>query len=389
MTPIRSPRESLEHTVEDEGGQGLGGRSRDRHVVDRTEVLVAPMEVRWYREPVDEVVGVEQIPGPADVQDDGDSGLLRPGPDAEQVGVAGRARGRATGRHEERRRAVGQGLLGSLDGPHRVGKGHVAGREQAPVDGAELEHAPVVGAGGGVGQVEVAAVLEVVQAPVVEGVEQQLTSEAQEVERPGPVLGDERAGRGEVLPCHDLGVLDSPVLGGGMALPQPVEGDQEIRLLLLGAPGLAQLVAAGVGQDGQGVTEAGLGVVPEPGGGLHDVCVGVVDDPSCGVRHGLHPSCFSTRDRRVPLLPICPPSGPRAPGRGRAGVNVTQRVASIHGSAQGNGPVAMVIPALRPGSHLRPAAVGTYTSTLISIRGGPLTPALAMASFRSGSAAKA
>ena len=40
-------------------------------------------------------------------------------------------------------------------------------------------------------------------------------------------------------------------------------------------------------------------------------------------------------------------------------------------------------------SHLRPSADPYYTSTLISMRGGPLTPALAMASFRSGSAAKA
>jgi hypothetical protein len=35
------------------------------------------------------------------------------------------------------------------------------------------------------------------------------------------------------------------------------------------------------------------------------------------------------------------------------------------------------------------ATQGNYTSTLISIRGGPLTPARAMASFSSGSSAKA
>ena len=40
-----------------------------------------------------------------------------------------------------------------------------------------------------------------------------------------------------------------------------------------------------------------------------------------------------------------------------------------------------------------PAKWGTigsasYTSTLISIRGGPITPALAMASLKSGSSAK-
>ena len=38
-----------------------------------------------------------------------------------------------------------------------VGQRHVAGGQQPGVDGAELDHAAVVGAGGAVGEVEVAA----------------------------------------------------------------------------------------------------------------------------------------------------------------------------------------------------------------------------------------
>ena len=49
------------------------------------------------------------------------------------------------------------------------------------------------------GQVEVAAVLPVVQPAVVERVEHELAGEAEQVERAGPVLGEERAGGGEVL----------------------------------------------------------------------------------------------------------------------------------------------------------------------------------------------
>ena len=80
----------------------------------------------------------------------------------------------------------------------RVGQRDVERRQQARVGRAELEHAPVVGAGGGVGQVGV-GVLHVVQAPVVERVEDELAREAEEVEGAAAVLGDEGSGGGEVL----------------------------------------------------------------------------------------------------------------------------------------------------------------------------------------------
>ena len=69
-----------------------------------------------------------------------------------------------------------------------------------------------MGAGDAVREVEVVAVLPVVQPPVVERVEHQLAREAEEVERRGPVLGDERAGGREVLAQHDLVGLGGAVL---------------------------------------------------------------------------------------------------------------------------------------------------------------------------------
>ena len=90
--------------------------------------------------------------------------------------------------------------------------------------------------------------LPVAQAAVVEGVEHELAGEAEQVERPRPVLGEERAGGGEVLAGHDLLGLDGAVLVGGRALGQPVEGGVEVPLLLGRVAGLAQLVAAGVAQ---------------------------------------------------------------------------------------------------------------------------------------------
>ena len=61
---------------------------------------------------------------------------------------------------------------------------HVAGGQQAGVGRAELDHAPVVGPCGAERELEVAGVLPVVQAAVVERVEHELAREAEQVERP-------------------------------------------------------------------------------------------------------------------------------------------------------------------------------------------------------------
>ena len=188
----------------------------------------------------------------------------------------------------------------------------VEGGQQARVGPAELEHAPVVGAGGGVGQVGV-GVLHVVQASVVERVEDELAREPEEIEGAAAVLGNEGPGGGEVLARHDLGFLVGPVLGGGVALPQRVEGRDQVALLVGRVAGLAQLVAARIAQDGQAVAVGRLGMVPQPGRRLHNVGVGVVDDPALGVGHVFLPPSGT------PLVPWC--AWASIPGRrgGRTG----------------------------------------------------------------------
>ena len=62
------PREAVEDAVEDHRRQRLHRRIRDRHVVDRAEVLGAAVEVGDRRQAVLEVVRVEQPPAAADVE---------------------------------------------------------------------------------------------------------------------------------------------------------------------------------------------------------------------------------------------------------------------------------------------------------------------------------
>ena len=114
----------------------------------------------------------------------------------------------------------------------------------------------------------------------------------EQVERPRPVVGDERARGGEVLAAHDLGRLGGPVLVAGVAGPHPLEGPLEVAQLLAGIAGLAQLVAAGVLQRRDAVAQGRIGVLAQPAGRFHDVRVRVVDDEP---------------RRVVPHRPIMPP----------------------------------------------------------------------------------
>ena len=98
------------------------------------------------------------------------------------------------------------------------------------------------------GEVEVAAVLPVAQPPVVERVEHELAREAEQVERPRPVLGEERPGGREVLAGHDLRLLGGAVLVAAVPLGETVERGGEVALLLGRVAGLPQLVAAGIAQ---------------------------------------------------------------------------------------------------------------------------------------------
>ena len=201
----------------------------------------------------------------------------------------------------------------------RSASGHVAGGQQPGVDGAELDHAAVVRAGRADREVEIVAVLPVVEPPVVERVEHELAGEAEQVERPRPVLGEEAAGGGEVLAGHDLGLLDRAVLVGAVLRGQPVEGGDEVALLLVGVAGLAQLVAARVAQRLDAVADGGVGVVAQPRRRLHDVGVGVVDDEArLVVRHRLPLGRATTRCASVAVggrLPGITPAPSMPPDR--------------------------------------------------------------------------
>ena len=83
--------------------------------------------------------------------------------------------------------------------------------------------------------------------PVVERVEHELAREPEQVERAGTVLGDERAGRREVLAAHDLLGLDGAVLVATRAWRRSrSKAASRSRQLLGRVAGLAQLVAARV-----------------------------------------------------------------------------------------------------------------------------------------------
>ncbi|MHB8438365.1 MAG: hypothetical protein ACYDD4_04295 [Acidimicrobiales bacterium] len=171
-----------------------------------------------------------------------------------------------------------------------VGERHVASGQQPRIGRAELDHPAVVGARHAVGELEVAAVFPVVKAAVVESVEHELAGEAEEIQCPPTLLGDEGSGGGEVLAGHDLRLLVAPVLLAQVRGAQSVEGGDEIALLVLDLTGLAQLVSTGVAKRCDALTDTGIGVVRQPRRGLHDVGVRVVDDPRFVVRHRSPPA---------------------------------------------------------------------------------------------------
>ena len=84
------PGEALEHAVEDQhrerlhGGNGIGMKSTER------KFSAPPWKSGTRRQPVLEIVGVQQLAAAADVEHHGQAGLLRDLPDPEQPDVAGR-----------------------------------------------------------------------------------------------------------------------------------------------------------------------------------------------------------------------------------------------------------------------------------------------------------
>ena len=242
--------ETLEHAVEDHRRQGLRRRSGDAHVVDGAEVLLAAVEVGRDRQPVAEVVGIDQVAGAADVEHDRDAAPRSPRPTPDR---GRRGWGSGCGGHPDATRSAAAPMsmasAASRPADVEVGERDVAGRQQPRVDRAELDHAPVVRPRRADGELEVAGVLPVAQPPVVERVEDELAGEAEQVERPRPVLGDERAGRGEVLAVHDLGGLGARgTRSTAWRSRRRPNAASRSRQLLVGVTGLAQLVAARVAQ---------------------------------------------------------------------------------------------------------------------------------------------
>ena len=211
------------------------------------------------------------------MEDHGDAGVLGAGPHRVEPDVAGGVTRWAGRRDHQRLAAHGEGLVGHGRGPLEVGEGEVTDGEQARVDGAEVDHGPVVGASEAVGVVEVARVLDPLQFLVRERVEHQLAGEAEDVKGPAAVLADERAGGPPVLAQHDLGLVAGAVVGVAVQVGGLV--DERVLARLHG--GHEQRLHA--------VAHPGVGVVDEPGRRLHQVGVGVVDGATFRVRHETEP----------------------------------------------------------------------------------------------------
>ncbi len=241
------------------------------------------MEVRRHRQTVVEVVRVDQSAGAADVEHDGNAGVGRGRPDGVEGDVAWRVGWRATRSNQQRGRTQSDRLAGQFAGALEIGQWDVQRGQQARIGGTELDHRPVVGPGRADRQLHVAGVLPRAQPRVVERVEDQLAGEAEHVERPAAVLGDEAAGGGEVLAVHDFGRFGIDVLVGVMAGGETAERVVDVAKLFDGVARLAQFIDRRIRQRREPISKLGIGVVAQPVGRLHDVGIGVVDDEPGGV----------------------------------------------------------------------------------------------------------
>jgi len=131
---------------------------------------------------------------------------------------------------------------------------------------------------GTVRQLQVAAVLPLEQATVVEGVEHQLALETQQVECPRPISGQERAGGSEVLAQHDLRRFRGHVRIAAVASGEALKGSVEIGQLFVDGAGLLQLVATAEVERRHTIADGRVGMIAQPGRRLHDVRICVVHD---------------------------------------------------------------------------------------------------------------
>ena len=262
------PREAVEHAIDDQRGQRLHRRIGDRHVVDRLEIVVAAVEVGHRRQAVVEPGILQQLPAAADMEHDRQAGLLGDRPQRIEADVAGRMIVRAARRDHQRLGAHVDRFARGLRRLLKIDQRDVAGRQQAPVDRAEIDHVAGMGAGHGIGELGIAAAFE--HRGIVEqgGGEHELAGKAQQVDRARAVLLLVRAQRFPVLGEHDLRVVE---VGGRSGLE----------------PGAVKALVArkqhAVGHDG---AMPGFEVFGQEPGRFHDVCIGVVNDATTGVGHG-------------------------------------------------------------------------------------------------------
>jgi hypothetical protein len=99
----------------------------DAHVVDRAEVLLAPVEVGRDGQAVPEVLGLDEVAGAAHVEHDRHARLLRSCPHGVEPDVAGRVVGRAAAGDEQGGRTHLDGLVGHGRRPVEVDQRDVAG----------------------------------------------------------------------------------------------------------------------------------------------------------------------------------------------------------------------------------------------------------------------
>ena len=148
---------------------------------------------------------------------------------------------------------------------------YVAGRQQAPVDAAEIRHHPVVRLRGGVAELDIVALVEA-EIAEAERREHELAGEAQEVERARPVLRQEGAERLVVLAQQDV----------------LIRAGAERRIGLLGARLVDQIglqLGAIGGQIVEALQEARLEEGVQAIRHFHQVGIRVVDDPILRVWH--------------------------------------------------------------------------------------------------------
>jgi hypothetical protein len=267
------PREAVEHAVEDQRGERLHRWKRDRHEIDRAEVLGTAVEVGHGRKAVLEERSVNELAASAHVKDDRQSRFLRDLPDREEADVARRVCRRAGGGNEDRLAARGDRLSDHGARPSEVGERHEADRQEPPVARTEIDDRAVVGPRRRIGEVEVAAALVADEVVGEKRIEDELAREAEEIERARPVFLQKRAHRAPVLARQELlfGLL--AVRGVAMA---PAEVVDE-RFLAGLATAEAQRLEA--------VANLGIGVGDEPVGCLHDVGISVVHDAVFDVGH--------------------------------------------------------------------------------------------------------